>query len=157
MNRKLILSMALLGASLLAWVALGPLHQAAERDGSSINVLADTIAAAIFVGGLEGVFYSMIPLSFMDGAVVWRWSRMAWVAIFGVTTFLFWQLVINQYAAYADAFRQPTVFAILAILVVYGTLTAMTWAYFRWRRRRGDDDADDAGSSSLREATQEAS
>jgi hypothetical protein len=122
-----------------------------------LNVLADTVAASIFVGGLEGVFYSMIPLSFMDGAVVWRWSRVAWAVIFGVTTFLFWQLVINQYAAYLDAFKQPTVLAILLILAVYGTLTVATWLYFRWRRRRDDDDADDAGPSSLREVMQEGS
>jgi hypothetical protein len=158
-NLVILPSVALLVASLIAWVAMGPLHDAAERDASWVNVLADTVAASIFVGGLEGVFYSMIPLTFMDGVVVWRWSRLAWAAIFGVTTFLFWQLVINQYAAYLDAFRQPTVFAILLILAVYGTLTVATWLYFR-RRRHGDgdaDDTDDAGSSSLREVTQEGS
>lgn len=156
-NLVILPSVALLAASLAAWIAMGPLHAAAERDGSWFNVLADTIAASIFVGGLEGVFYSMIPLTFMDGAVVWRWSRVAWALIFGVATFLFWQLVINQYAAYLDAFRQPTVFAVLLILAVYGTLTVGTWLYFRWRRRRGDDDADDAGTSSLREVVQEGS
>jgi hypothetical protein len=156
-NLVIVPSLALLAASLVAWVAMGPLHAAAEADGSPLNVLADTIAASIFVGGLEGVFYSMIPLSFMDGAVVWHWNRAAWAAIFGVTTFLFWQLVVNQYSAYLNAFRQPTVLAILAILAVYGTLTAVTWAYFWRRRRHGDDDADDAGSSSLREVTQEGS
>jgi hypothetical protein len=156
-NLVILPSVALLAASLVAWIAMGPLHAAAARDGSWFNVLADTVAASIFVGGLEGVFYSMIPLTFMDGAVVWRWSRVAWAVIFGVTTFLFWQLVINQYAAYLDAFKQPTVLAILVILAVYGTLTVGTWLYFRWRRRRGDDDADDAGSSSLREVMQESS
>jgi hypothetical protein len=99
----------------------------------------------------------MIPLSFMDGLVVWRWNRLVWLAIFGGTTFLFWQLVINQYSAYGDAFKQPTVVAILAILVVYGTLTAVTWTYFKWRKRHGDDDQDDLGTSSLREVTTEAS
>ena len=62
---------------LLAWLALGPLRVAAQ-DGSWLTALAVTVAAAIFVGGLEGVFYSLIPLSFMDGAVLWRWSRVAW-------------------------------------------------------------------------------
>ena len=156
-NLVILPSLALLGASMLAWIAMGPLHAAAVKDGSALNVLLDTIAAAIFVGGLEGVFYSMIPLTFMDGVVVWRWNRIAWVAIFGVTTFLFWQLVINQYSAYGNAFQQPTVLAIMAILAVYGTLTGVTWLYFRRRRSRGDDDTDDAGSSSLHEAMQEGS
>src|SRR5258706_16209848 len=136
---------------------MGPLHVAVQRDGSWPVVLAQTVAAAIFVGGLEGVFYSMIPLSFMDGAVVWRWSRVAWVLLFGVATFLFWQLVINQYAAYLDAFKQPTIIAILLILAVYGTLTAVTWLYFRYRRSRKTDQGSDSGAApeleSVREAT----
>jgi hypothetical protein len=156
-NLVLLPSLALLVASLVAWVALGPLRTAADHDGSWFNVLAVSVAASIFVGGLEGVFYNMIPLNFMDGAVVWRWSRAAWVVLFGVTTFLFWQLVINEYSAYLDAFRQPTVLAILAILAVYGTLTVVTWVYFRWRKRRGDDDADDAGTTSLSELAGEGS
>lgn len=137
-NLVLLPSIALLLASVGAWLLMGPLHSAAQRDASGINILAETIAAAIFVGGLEGVFYSMIPLSFMDGAVVWRWNRVAWALMFGTATFLFWQLVINQYAAYLDAFKQPTIIAILLILAVYGTLTAGTWLYFRNRRNRQD-------------------
>jgi hypothetical protein len=157
-NLVLFPSVALLAASLAAWVVMGPLHQAVLRDGSAWNVLMETIAAAIFVGGLEGVFYSMLPLTFMDGAVVWRWNRLAWVLIFGVTTFLFWQLVINQYASYLQAFRQPTIIAILLILAVYGTLTVVTWLYFRNRRAREEREGAverPGGQESTREATQE--
>ena len=155
-NLVILPSVALLVASVLAWMAMGPLHVAVQQDASWTNVLAETIAAAIFVGGLEGVFYSMIPLTFMDGAVVWQWSRVAWILLFGAATFLFWQLVINQYAAYLEAFKQPTILAILLILAVYGTLTTVTWLYFRYRHSRdGDQDPDDAaggGVQSMRAA-----
>ena len=157
-------SIALLIASLVAWVAIGPLRAAAATDSSPLIVLADTIAVAIFVGGLEGVFYSLLPLTFMDGIVVWRWSRVAWVLFFGFTTFLFWQLVINQFSAYLNAFQQPNVQAILAILAVYGTLTVATWAFFKYRKARAGDEGGEPGDpgddgsppESLREATQEA-
>ena len=136
---------------------MGPLNVAVQRDGSWQNILAETIAAAIFVGGLEGVFYSMIPLTFMDGAVVWRWSKLAWALVFGITTFLFWQLVINQYAAYLEAFKQPTVIAILLILAVYGTLTIVTWLYFKRRRGRAGGTGDNGTElESMGEATQDA-
>ena len=157
-NLVILPSVALLVASLGAWVLMGPAHAAVQHDPSPLNVLIDTVLAATFVGGLEGVFYSMIPLTFMDGAVVWRWSRIAWVLLFGTATFFFWQLVINQYAAYLDAFRQPTILAILAILAVYGTLTVVVWLYFRRRdRHEGDDDRETPGFQSVREATQEGS
>ena len=138
----IIPSVALLIASLVAWAVLGPLTSAAQTDASPWNVLAANVAAATFVGGLEGVFYAMIPISFMDGAVVWRWSKVAWLALFGVTTFLFWQLVINQYAAYLKAFQQPTIVAIVLILAVYGTLTGVAWAYFRFRKGRDEGEGD---------------
>jgi hypothetical protein len=149
-------SIALLIASILAWLAMGPLSAALQRDNSWINLLALTVASATMVAGIEGVWYSMLPLTFMDGAVVWRWSRPAWIAIFGVTTFLFWQLIINQYSAYLEAFKQPTVLAILLILAVYGTLTVVTWLYFRNRRRRKGSDEGGGEPESVREATQDA-
>jgi hypothetical protein len=97
----------------------------------------------------------MIPLTFLDGAAVWLWSRLAWVLIFGITTFLFWQLVINQYAAYLDAFQQPTIVAILVILGVYGSLTAGTWLYFR-NRHAHDGEADSGGPGLVADAPQDA-
>ena len=97
--------------------------------------MADTVAATIFVGGLEGLFFNLIPLTFMDGAVVYQWSKVAWAVLFGISTFLFWQLVINQYSSYLDSFRQANVQICLAILAVYGGLTALMWLFFRYRRR----------------------
>ena len=57
----------------------------------------------IFVAGLEGVFYAMIPITFMDGATVFEWNRVVWIAVFGLATFLFWHLLLNQNDSYLDA------------------------------------------------------
>jgi hypothetical protein len=128
-------SLALLVAGLGAWLVLVPLHDAALQDGTAISVIADTVAATIFVGAFEGLFFNMIPLTFMDGKAVYQWNKIAWALLFGISTFLFWQLVINQYASYLDAFRQTNVQICLAILAIYGGLTLATWAFFRYRRR----------------------
>ena len=50
----------------------------------------------IVIGGLEGLFITMIPLTFLDGATVKNWSRLGWALVFGVVTFLWWQLLLNQ-------------------------------------------------------------
>jgi hypothetical protein len=128
-------SLALLAISLGAWLLLGPLGAAARHDGSWTAVLADSVAATVFVGGLEGLFYNMIPLTFMDGAVIYRWNRVVWGVMFGTATFLFWQLVINQYSSYVDALRQSSVLFCLLMLAAYSAVTIATWAYFRRRRR----------------------
>jgi hypothetical protein len=51
----------------------------------------------------------MIPLRFMDGSTVMRWSRAAWAFTFGTVTFLWWQLLLNQDAAYVEAMEQTNV------------------------------------------------
>ena len=127
-------SMALLVLSLIAWRLLAPLADAAQ-GGSWPAVLAETVAAIVFVGGLEGLFYNMVPLTFMDGAVVYRWNPIVWAALFGLATFLFWQLVINQYASYLNAFQNIGVLVCLAMLTLYGAVALGTWAFFRYRRR----------------------
>jgi hypothetical protein len=81
----------------------------------------------------------------MDGRVVYQWSRIAWAVLFGISTFLFWQLVINQYSSYLDSFRQANVQICLAILAIYGGLTVLVWAFFRYRRsREGGETAETA-------------
>ena len=63
--------------SVVAWLLLGPVRLAAA-DGSWPPALAETILAMIVIAGLEGLFITMIPLRFMDGAAVMGWSRVAW-------------------------------------------------------------------------------
>ena len=36
-------------------------------------------SAAVFIGGIEGVLFSLVPLQFLPGHHVVRWSRVAWV------------------------------------------------------------------------------
>jgi hypothetical protein len=93
----------------------------------------ETILAMIVIGGLEGLFITMLPLTFMDGATVMRWSRIAWILVFGTVTFLWWQLLLNQDAAYAAAFDQTNVRVVLFTLGIFMLTTGGLWAYFRFR------------------------
>ena len=87
----------------------------------------------IVIGGLEGLFITMIPLRFLDGATVMSWSRLAWALTFGTVTFLWWQLLLNQDRAYAAAFEQTNVQVVLAVLGVFMVTTGGLWSYFRFR------------------------
>ena len=59
----------------------------------------------IVIGGLEGLFITMIPLTFIDGATVKNWSRLGWAVVFGIVTFLWWQLLLNQDAVVPERVR----------------------------------------------------
>ncbi len=60
-------ALALLAVSLIAWVLVIPLRDAAENGDSWWITTLEGAAVAIFVGAIEGLFFNMIPLTFMDG------------------------------------------------------------------------------------------
>jgi hypothetical protein len=128
----LVPAVGLLVVCLLAWLLLGPVRVAAA-DGAMAPGLAETILAMIFIGGLETLFVTMIPLRFMDGSTVMRWSRAAWALTFGTVTFLWWQLLLNQDAAYVKAMEQTNVQVVLATVIVFMLTTGGLWSYFRFR------------------------
>lgn len=128
----LVPAFGLLVVSLLAWLLLGPVRIAAA-DGAPAPALVETILAMIMIGGLEGLFITMIPLRFLDGATVMGWSRIAWVLVFGTVTFLWWQLLLNQDDAYAAAFEQTNVRVVLFTLGAFMLTTGLLWSYFRFR------------------------
>jgi hypothetical protein len=87
----------------------------------------------IFVAGIEGLFYAMIPITFMDGATVFEWSKAVWAGLFGLATFLFWHLLLNQNDAYLDALRQTRVAVALGLVLLYAGVTVATWLFFKLR------------------------
>ena len=137
----LVPAFGLLVVSVLAWLLLGPVRVLAE-DGSALPALGETILAMIVIGGLEGLFVTMIPLRFLDGSTVKSWSFLAWLLVFATVTFLWWQLLFNQNASYAQAFEQTNVQVVLFTLGVFMLTTGGIWAYFRFRPSPPDDEGD---------------
>ena len=127
--------LALLSASLLAWAAIPAVRPLADADGSWWLVLLQAALVTVFVAGIEGLFYAMIPITFMDGATVFEWNKLVWVLLFGAATFLFWHLLLNQNDAYLDALRQTRVMVALGLVLLYGGLTVATWLFFKVRNR----------------------
>jgi len=95
----------------------------------------------IFVAGIEGLFYAMIPITFMDGATVFEWNKFVWAGLFGLATFLFWHLLLNQNDAYLDALRQTRVAIALGLVLIYGEVTLATWLFFKIRASRAEGTA----------------
>ena len=126
-------ALALLAASLLAWALIPSIRPLAETEGSWWLVLLQAALVTIFVAGIEGLFYAMIPITFMDGATVLEWNKLAWAGLFGLATFLFWHLLLNQNDAYLDALRQTRVAVALGLVLLYGALTVATWLFFNLR------------------------
>jgi hypothetical protein len=135
----LVPAFGLLVVSILAWLLLGPVRVLAA-GGSPLPALGETVLAMIVIGGLEGLFVTMIPLRFLDGATVRSWSFVGWILVFATVTFLWWQLLFNQDAAYAAAFEQTNVQVVLFTLGVFMLTTGGIWSYFRFRPAAPDEE-----------------
>ena len=129
----LFAAIALLALSLIAWFLVIPLRDARQDSSVWWLALPEGTVVAVFVAGLQGVFFSMVPLSFMDGAKIAQWNRLLWLLLFGAAAFLFWHVLLNQEGAFLKALEQRRVVAALVLLSLYSIITVFTWLYFRGR------------------------
>jgi len=116
--------------ALVAWFSrssvLG-LFDAATLPGEVFGVAWTTVVVA----ATETVAFNMIPLRFLDGYQVFKWSKAAWagLAIFGLYGFV--HVLINPTSGGGGFEGRTTYLGIL--LVVYLALAAGFWAYFHIR------------------------
>jgi hypothetical protein len=128
----------LLVMSVVAWLAITPLRDALnEGNDSFLIAFFEGVAVATFIGGLEGLFFNLLPLSFMDGEKIWRWNKVIWVMTMGIVTLLAWHVLLNDQREYFDSLQETTPMAALIVGGVCVALTITTWAYFRLRQRHG--------------------
>jgi hypothetical protein len=127
----------ILALSVLCWLAIGPLREAMADDGGSfLQHFFEGVMVAIFIGGIEGLFFNMLPVTFMDGDKIFKWNRLIWLLTMGIVTLLFWEVLLNDQRAYFDALKETT----LQIALVMGGLclglTLGAWTFFKLRATR---------------------
>jgi hypothetical protein len=130
---------------LVAFVLLDPLRSAIGTSDAFLPSLAESVLVILYVGALEGVAVSLLPVTYMDGGTVWRWSRLGWALGYFVVVFLWWQLLFNRNQAYADAFKQTSVLAVASMLAFFMATTGVVWTYFRVRDAREERAVESAG------------
>lgn len=123
----------LLGISVTAWILAVPLKDLYDSSPSIWTAIPEATAVSTFIICLEGLFFSMIPLRFMDGWRIWMWSKLVWLALFIPTTLLFVQVLYNHSDEYMDFLTSQRSFGGIAVIVLYLLATWGTWGYLRYR------------------------
>lgn len=125
-------SAALAVAALAAWFAWVPVARAAAGDAPSFAVLVlDVALAATFVIGVEALAFGLVPLSYLDGRALWRWSKRSWLGLSGLGMFGFVHVVLHPTEGAVDFIGRERYLA--GLLVAYLVCGAAVWAYFRFR------------------------
>jgi hypothetical protein len=123
--------------SLLAFLAVGPLRSYSESTSGWFAVVPETVAVTLFVGGIEGLVFNLLPLDFMEGRALWQWSRITWLVFATVVSFIFFHVVVNRTNAYTSVAEETGVQALFAICVVCVLLASAFWLVCRiWLSER---------------------
>jgi hypothetical protein len=111
-------------------VALGleePLRTFSDESGEWYAVIPETVAVTIFVAGIEGLLFQLMPLTFMEGRTVWDWSKFAWILIALPVGFVFFHVVVNRSHAYDAAIEDSSVQTLFALCGLFLLLSTMFW------------------------------
>jgi hypothetical protein len=123
---------------LAAWFAWVPVeHAAAEEGASSLTMILDSALAITFVSALESVAFGLIPMTFLDGADLFRWRKGLWAAMWGGA--LLWFAVVIMQPALSTYSHHAEHANIVWFVLLFSSLMVValaTWGFFRVRELR---------------------
>ena len=127
-------SVVALVLALVAWVVFEPVAHAATRASAGYPVLAlDSLLACLFIGGLEGMLFGLVPLRFLPGARIKNWSWVAWAVLAAVVGYLFVHVLLMPESGYLGRSTTASVTTTIVLFVAFGLASVLFWGYFRWR------------------------
>jgi hypothetical protein len=119
-----------------AWLLADPARELAQDNDSFWAAIPEGVAIGIFVGGLESMFFQMIPIKWMDGQKLMSWNKLAWFSITGVSAFLFWHVLLNtERESFSTLSETTPAIAILFMGLCFG-LTLAFYLFCRIRNAR---------------------
>ncbi len=123
--------------SLYAYLAWGPVAEAAAQAGSGFEVrVLDTVLASVALGGVEGIALGLMPIAFLDGPTLRAHRPVLWGGLWFGSVFLFLHLAVNPTDGPDGWVGREGYLA--TMLAVYVLLATAVWSFFRYRdRRRG--------------------
>jgi hypothetical protein len=128
---------ALMVLGLAAWFAWIPVEHSASRAGASpLILMLDSALAITFVSALESVAFGLIPMTFLDGNDLYKWSKPLWLGMWGAA--LAWFTVVVLHPALGTYHGLSGSHAVWLVVLFSGlmVIAVTTWGFFRVRDAR---------------------
>ncbi len=125
--------------TIAAWLAIAPVRSLAGDGGGWPVAVVESVLVILFVGGIEGLFFSMIPIAATDGGKIFRWNHVVWGLLTIVGAFLLWHVLFGQERGSFSSVRETGSMTVVAVFVAYTALTVGLWAYFRFRAKEAEE------------------
>jgi hypothetical protein len=126
--------LAVLGLALGAWLGFAQVVSRANEADPSFGVLAaDSLLGCLFIGGIEGLLFSLIPLRFLPGHRVRQWGWVPWGLLTLATAYLFVHVLLVPESGYLGRSTAATTTVTIALFATFGVASCIFWAWFRFR------------------------
>jgi hypothetical protein len=135
-----VLALVSVGATVVlglgAWLGYSALAPVAEAHPNFWNLLWSEALSATTIESLATLVISLLPLRFLDGALLFAWKRWVWV----LTYFTAVLILIFVIAPISDNWgpESAPLFGWGALFILFALVTIGVWAVFRFRPRRGE-------------------
>jgi hypothetical protein len=123
----------MLALSLAAWLAM-PLVTGGLASMPLLQLAVGAAMATIFVGGLEGLLFELVPLRFLRGERIYKWRRGVWFVLFTAAAFAFSYILLNPATGFLGNTRASPLIPAVLLFVSFGVVSVLFWAYFKFRR-----------------------
>jgi len=121
-----------LGVAVVAWIVFVPVSSAANHLHPAFPVLvADSFVAAVFIGGIEGALFALVPIRFLPGHKVAQWSWPAWIVTAAVTAFLFVNVLLRPENGYLGQSSTASAVVTYGLFGCFGVASVAFWWWFR--------------------------
>lgn len=133
-----IASLLVLLVAFVAWFAWIPVKANVEgsHNPAFVMVALDTLLATVWVAGVQSVLFSMIPIRFMDGEKIAKWSRWGWLGIYIFALFVFVHTVLHPTDSQAGGTNAAQIVYLSILLGVLVVASVSAWLFFFFRNRR---------------------
>lgn len=133
-----ISALMLLAVALAAWFSWVPIKEIAMGDDPSFMVLViDAAVATLWVSALTATVFGLMPLRFMYGEVVKKWSFPGWAIIYITGVYLFVYTLLNPAIGIYGKSDKVSWAAVLSLFFGFGIFSFLFWGYFRYRHLWG--------------------
>jgi heme/copper-type cytochrome/quinol oxidase subunit 2 len=121
-----------------------------QTHPGALVLTADTFFAALFVSGIVASVINLIPLDFLPGAAIARWSRAVWAALFALAVFLLVEVMLLP-AARDTRLGNASFLVTIILFVAFGAVSVAFHQYFANRHRRTGRSGDQTDAKDVEE------
>jgi hypothetical protein len=129
-------STLLAGAASMLAISCLAITSMSNIDADGVSLWLRDFLAKIFVLGILGLMFALMPIRYLDGYKLRRWSWRIWALAYLVISLLFIHVLVTKNSSVEVT--ASDISNALALFIAFGIGSILFWAFFLTRKRLAD-------------------